>query len=129
MKQNKAVFMTFATDSSTATANINIPFQVRTIHVKSAALITSTPPSTGEASYLFVVSDLTQNSPLCIVYQDSTYPYSTAEDLVYEFQNPQPINGTFTFQLLSFTGVPNIATAGGDQLGLILEFSSDLDHD
>lgn len=124
MRQNKAVFMTFATGESTSTAYINVPFVVKTIHFKSAAYMTSTPPASGDASYLYVLSDLTQNSPIAIIYQDSTFPNSPSENIEYELQNPQIINGTYNFQLLSFTGVPNIATAGGDQLGLIIEFNS-----
>lgn len=125
MRQNKAVYMTFTAGSSTTTANISIPFTVKTIHVKSAGYITSTPPAAGSAIYIYVMSDLTQNSPLCIVYQDSTFPYSTAEDIEYEFQNPQVINGVFNFQLVNFIGTPVVATAGGDSLGLILEFNSE----
>ncbi len=125
MRQNKAIFMTFPTGSSTTTANISIPFTVKTIHVKSSGYITSTPPAAGQADYVYVMSDLTQNSPICIVYQDSTYPYATSADVEYEFQNPQVINGTFNFQLISFLGNPIIATAGGDQLGLIVEFNSE----
>jgi len=125
MRQNKAVFMTFATNSSTATATINVPFNVKTIHIKAAGYITSTPPAQGDAEYLFVVSDLTQNTPICMIYQDSTYPYSTTEDIEYEFQTAQPVNGNYTFQLLSLTGAPIISTAGGDRLGLILEFNSE----
>ena len=124
MKQNKAIFMTFNATESTAQATINIPFMVKTIHVKSSAYITSAPPAVGDAIYAFVVSDLTQNSPLCIIYQDSTYPYATSNDIEYEFTNAQPINGTFTFQLIDFLGEPLDATAGGDSLGLILEFNS-----
>lgn len=125
MRQNKAVFMTFPTGSSTATATINVPFDVKTIHVKSSGYITSTPPAAGQADYIYVVSDLVQNTPICIVYQDSTYPYATSADVEYEFLNPQPINGNYTFQLISFLGNPITATAGGDQLGLIIEFNSD----
>lgn len=125
MRQNRAVFMTFPTGSSTATATINVPFNVKTIHIKSSGYITATPPNTGDAEYIYVVSDLTQNTPICIIYQDSTYPYSTAEDIEYQFITPQNINGNYTFQLLSFTGVPVTSTAGGDRLGLILEFNSE----
>lgn len=124
MRQNKAVYMTFLS-GSTATAHISIPFTVKNIHVKSIGFITSTPPATGEALYAYVVSDLTQNTPLCIVYQDSTYPNSPFADVEYEFQNPQVINGTFNFQLINFIGTPLDATAGGDSLGMILEFNSE----
>lgn len=123
MRQNKAVYMTFLS-GSTATAYINVPFVVKTIHVKSIGFITSTPPGVGDALYAYVVSDLTQNTPLCIVYQDSQYPNSPFADVEYEFQTPQVINGTFNFQLINFVGSPLDATAGGDSLGMILEFNS-----
>ena len=125
MKQNRAVYMTFPTGSSTAQATINVPFNVKTIHVKSSGFITSTPPAAGDALYIYVVSDLTQNTPLCIVYRDSTYPYSTTEDIEYEFITAQNINGNYTFTLLDFTGAPINATAGGDSLGFIIEFNSE----
>jgi len=124
MRQNKAVYMSFLS-GSTATAHISIPFTVKNIHIKSSAFITSTPPAAGAAIYAYVVSDLTQNTPICIVYQDSTYPYATSEDIEFEFQNPQVINGTFNFQLINFIGTPLDATAGGDSLGLIIEFNSE----
>lgn len=125
MRQNKAVFMNFPTGSSTATATINVPFNVKTIHIKSSGYITSTPPAAGDALYIYVVSDLTRNTPICIVYQDSTYPYHPGTDIEYEFQIPQPVNGNYTFQLLDFTGAPINATNGGDSLGLILEFNDE----
>ncbi len=125
MRQNKAIYMTFPVGASSATANISIPFTVKTIHVKSSAYITSAPPPAGDALYIYVLSDLTQNSPLCMVYRDSTYPYSTAADVEFEFQNPQVINGLYNFSLMDLTGAPIGATVGGDSLGLILEFNGE----
>lgn len=125
MKLNKAVFMTFATNSSSATVTINVPFNVKTIHCKAIGYMTSTAPAIGHASYLYIVSDLTQNTPIAMVFQDSTYPYSPGTDIEYIFQTPQPVNGNYTFTLISFTGLPNLATVGGDQVGLILEFNDE----
>lgn len=125
MKYNKAVFLTFAQGTTSATVNITVPILVKTIHCKSMAYITSAPPATGDAVYGYVVSDLTQNSPLGIYYRDSTYPFSPGNDIEFEYQNPQPVQGTYTFSLVDFTGAPLIATTGGDSLGMILEFNSE----
>lgn len=123
MKYNKAVFLTFAQGTSSATVNITVPILVKTIHCKSIAYITSAPPPGGDAIYGYVLSDLTQNSPLGIYYRDSTYPYSPGNDIEFEYQNPQPVQGTYTFSLIDFTGAPLIATTGGDSIGMILEFN------
>jgi hypothetical protein len=123
MKVNKAVYMTFGAGESTSTTNINITFDVKKIRCINAGYMTSTPPAVGDASYLFVNSDLTQNTPIAMIYQDSTHPYSSGNNIEFIFQTPQPVNGVFTFSLLSFLGTANIGTVGGDQLGLILEFS------
>lgn len=123
MKYNKAVFLTFAQGTSSATVNITVPILVKTIHCKSIAYITSAPPPPGDAIYGYVLSDLTQNSPLGIYYRDSTYPYSPGNDIEFEYQNPQPVQGTYTFSLIDFTGAPLIATTGGDSIGMILEFN------
>lgn len=125
MKYNRAVFMTFADGTSSASVNISVPITVKTIHCKSMAYITSAPPAAGDALYGYVVSDLTQNSPLGIYYRDSTYPYSPGNDIEYVLPNAQPINGRYTFSLIDFTGAPLVATTGGDSLGMILEFNDE----
>lgn len=125
MKYNKAVFITFTQGTSSASVNITVPILVKTIHCKSIAYITSTPPTAGNALYGYVISDLTQNSPLGIFYQDSTYPFSPGQDIEFEFQNPQPVQGTYTFNLIDFTGAPLNATTGGDSIGMILEFNDE----
>lgn len=125
MKYNKAVFLTFAQGTSSATVNITVPILVKTIHCKSIAYITSAPPPAGDAIYGYVLSDLTQNSPIGIYYRDSTYPYSPGNDIEFEYQNPQPVQGTYTFSLIDFTGAPLVATTGGDSIGMILEFNEE----
>lgn len=125
MKYNKAVYLTFIAGESSATVNISVPIQVKRIHCKSLGYITSTPPAAGDATYGFIVSDLTQNSPIGIYYRDSTYPYSPGNDIEFVFPNPQPVNGFYTFRLINFDGSPAPATSGNDSLGMILEFNDE----
>ena len=125
MKYNRAVFMTFTAGTSTASVNINVPIQVKRIHCKSVGYITSTPPASGDAVYGFVISDLTQNQPIAMFYGDSTYPYATGTDIEFEYQNPQPVQGSYTFRLMNLDGSPFPATTGNDSLGMILEFNDE----
>lgn len=125
MKYNRAVYMTFVAGTASATVTINVPIKVKRIHCKSVGYITSTPPAAGDAVYGFVTSDLTQGSPIAMIYQDSTYPESSGNDIEYVFQNPQPVNGTYTFNILGFDGLPLDATVGNDSLGMILEFNDE----
>lgn len=125
MKYNRAIYLLFTAGTNQATAVINVPIQVKRIHCKALGYTTGTAPNAGTAKYGFLVSDLTQNTPLAMFYQDSTYPYSTAEDIDYELPNPQPIQGTYTFTLLGLDGLPLNATANNDRIGLILEFNDE----
>lgn len=125
MKYNKAVYLTFIAGQSSSSVNISVPIQVKRIHCKALGYKTGTPPAAGAATYCYVVSDLTQNSPIGMYYRDSTYPYSSGQDIEYELQNPQPVNGTYTFSLVNFDGTPAVATVGNDYLGMILEFNDE----
>lgn len=125
MKYNRAVYMTFTAGKSSATAVINVPIKVKKIHCKSIGYITSTPPAPGDAVYGFITSDLSQNTPIAMFYGDSTYPYSTGNDIEFEFANPQPVQGTYTFNLVNLDGSPFPATVGNDSLGMILEFNDE----
>ena len=122
MKYNRAISLIFPAGSSTTSVNISVPINVKTIHFKSLSLVNGTIPTAPE--YLFLFSDLTQNSPCGIVFNDSTYPYSTGNDVEYVLQNPQPINGFYTFTMTTMnTLVPYVAPTNGTAIGLVVEFN------
>lgn len=124
MKYNKAISLFFPAGVSKTTAEISVPINVKTIHIKSISLVNGTIPTVAE--YLFLFSDLTQNSPCGVVFNDSTYPYSTGNDIEYVLQNPQPIGGTYNFSLTTMnTLTPYVAPANGTAIGLIIEFNDE----
>ena len=122
MKYNKAIYMTFQGGVSTSTANIHVPINVKKISVKSLTYVASTE---GFSFYGFLMSDLVQNGPLGIIYQDSDKPFSQPSNIEYIFKIPQPIEGTYTFRLMNFDGTAMLATPGDDNIGMILEFSDE----
>ena len=108
-------------------AYINVGFNVKTIHCKSASMMVGTAPGAGLAPYLVIKSDLTQNEVIATTYGDNTYPMNTNNDIFYEFEYPQPINGRYNFYFYNVDGSSYSATAGGDDVGLILEFNAEYD--
>jgi hypothetical protein len=123
MKYNKAVSLTFAQNVSSASVNINVPITVKKIHCKALGY-TGEAPAVGVAEYGFVVSDLTQNTPIAMFYDDPTYPLSMGQDIEYVLSNPQPINGVYTFSLRELDGTPYLPFgADGGKIGMILEFN------
>lgn len=127
MKITKFVSITLSASGSTGQgvgyATINVPFKVKTIHCKEA----SYQPDTGTQDYVALISDLTQNSPIAILYRDATYSAGTQQDVEYQFFNPQPINGQYTFRILKMSGTqaPTTDTTDPDYIGLILEFNTE----
>lgn len=130
MKYNKFIYISFAQGESTTTANISVPITVSRIHIKSITLMNGTLPASGQAGYIYLTSDLTQNSPLGITYTDQTYPYSTNEDIEYVLPNPQAVNGFYQFSMFKVDGVPYTAPANGTKIGMIIEFNdvNELSH-
>jgi len=123
MKYNKFIYISFAEGVSTTTVNISVPLTVLRIHIKSITLMNGTLPSSGDAGYIYLTSDLTQNSPLGITYTDQTYPYSTVGDIEYVLPNPQSVNGFYQFSMFKMDGVPYTAPVNGTKIGMILEFN------
>lgn len=126
MKQTLFIPLTF-TASPTTTQNIYVPFKVNNIHVVSFGYKAGT---NGTTNYVALISDLVQNRPLCILNQDTTYSSASVANVVHEFQNPQVIQGRFTFQLFNMDGTIGATSNGGaatDRLGLILEFHGSAD--
>jgi hypothetical protein len=114
--------MTFpAGANSRTTAQISVPFKVKTIHIKSAGYDAGT---NGTTNYVTVMSDLVVNNPIAIFNQDTTYSSATVQDIEHEFSNPLDINGTFNFWLLNMDGTPAASTINGDKVGFVIEFNS-----
>jgi len=122
-KLTKFISVTFAAGAnSRGTAQISVPFRVKTIHIKSAGYKAGT---NGTTNYVSVMSDLVVNNPIAILSQDTTYSSATVQDIEHEFFNPLDINGTFNFWLLNMDGTGATATVGGDKVGFIIEFNSE----
>lgn len=121
-KLTKFISMTFpAGANSRTTAQISIPFKVKTLHIKSAGYKAGT---SGTTNYVAIMSDLVVNNPIAILNQDTTYSSGTIQDIEHQFYNPIDINGTFNFWLLDMDGTGATATVGGDSVGFVIEFNS-----
>lgn len=125
MKVTKFIPLTF-TASPSSTAYISVPFRVQTIHVKSAGWTSGSLPA--QNRYLVIKSDLVQNNPIAMIYQDTTYSSATIQDIYHKFQNPIDINGTYNFQIFLMSGAIGTTSSAGtgtDTAGLIIEFDSE----
>jgi hypothetical protein len=123
MRITKVINLTF-TASPTTTAVVNIPFEVKGIHVKSMAYNAGT---NGTTRYVYVNSDLTGNQPMGFINQDTTYSSGTVKDIEIIFNKPTYINGTYTFQLYLLSGgIAGTSNNGGatDTCAIIAEFNS-----
>ena len=122
MKITKSIFLSFSTSSTTSYINVN--FDVTHIHCRSISyqrggVTVSTP------KYGVLLSDLTDNAPLGIFYNDSAY--STAPGLysVHEFKTPKKVSGFYNFTMLYADGTPLSPVNTPDYIVLLLEFSDD----
>lgn len=122
MKYNRSVFINF-NNSSSSTASISVPSTVKTIHVKGMYYQMGNIPAAGTAQYITVVSNLTQNTPLGVVFEDSTYPINGFTDVFFDYGNPQVVQGNYTFSLLNSTGSAFVSD-GNCNLIAILEFNT-----
>ena len=122
MKYNRLISLTFTQNNPNASVNISVPMQVKRIHIKAIAFMSVVPAA---ASYGFITSDLTQNTPIGMFYDTKTYPIM-GEDVEFVFQNPQPVNGVYTFSLKELDGTPYLPLdVGGAKIGMILEFNDE----
>lgn len=124
MKQTQAIYLTFpASASAVATAYINVPFTVEKIHVKSMNYQAGT---NGTTKNVIVESNIGFNAPFGIVNQDQTYSSPALQDIEIKLQNPQYIQGYYTFTLRLMSGALAPTSNGGasiDNLGMIVEFN------
>ena len=123
MKITKSLFLSFSA-SNTATAHISVPFKVARIHCKGIGYNPKNQPISGLSVYGCISSDLVDNQPLGLFYNDSTYAYATNKDNELTLYTPRSINGTYTFYLQNGVGDPYTPTGSGiDNVILILEFN------
>lgn len=124
MKQTQAIFVTFNASPVSDPVSINVPFQVKTIHVKSMNYNAGT---NGTTRNVMVISDLGLNAPFGIVNQDTTYSSGAVQDIEIQLKNPTVIQGYYTFRLVGMSGVATTTSnlgAGVDYLGMIVEFNA-----
>ena len=127
MKQNVALYLDF-NNTPTTTYRITLGFKVKTIHFKSCAYQTGTPPAAGTAKYVMLQSDLTRWQPIALLYQDTTYSASQFSDVSYKFETPEYINGTYTFTFYNPDGSIGTAT-GAENIMILAEFNDDTETD
>ena len=123
MKQTQAIYLTFSA-TPVATAYINVPFNVKKIHIKSMNYDAGT---SGLTRYVVVESNIGLNAPFGMISQDDTYSQSGFQDVEIEFKVAQPIQGQYYFTLKTMCG--SVATtsalgAGIDYIGMIVEFNA-----
>jgi hypothetical protein len=124
MKQKIAIYLTFAA-SPVATAYINVPFQVKKVHVKSMNYDAGTA---GTARMVLIESNIGLNAPFGILSQDDTYSQASVQDIEIEFKNPTPIQGQYYFTLKTMGGAVASTTNSGaatDYVGMIVEFNAE----
>jgi len=110
----------FNNNESITSAFISIPHKVKVIHIKSGAYMPSVAPSSGSAEYIPIFSDLTENQPIGIFYDDNTYSSATIQDIYYHFNTPVYVQGTYTFSRALLNKVA-VSTPQAD-IGVIIEF-------
>jgi hypothetical protein len=123
MRITKAYYLSF-NNTSTTTQFINIPFKVGTIHVKSIGYDAGNIPAAGTATYVSLFSDLTQNEPLGMVFNDSTYYSNSFQDIYIDLQPARMIQGTYQFNLVGVDGLAYVPVGAGlDRVVIIIEFN------
>jgi hypothetical protein len=123
MKLTQEIFLTFIATQSTATAIINVPFKVKTLHTKAISLTTGDPANV-QGGYVTIESSLVNNSPLGSTFNNSSYSAGTIQDVENQYWNPQVIQGQYTFTMKRSNGTLYPASTNNDTVGLIIEFNS-----
>lgn len=121
MKQTIFISLPFTAGQSTSNANINIPFRVKNIHIKSAVYKAGTVQTT----YVCLKSTLGLNAPLAFLFRDTTYSTPSIQDIEIELKNPEVIQGNYVFTIFNVDGTQATGTVGNDVIGLIMEFNSE----
>jgi len=98
---------------------INIPFKVRTIHVKNITYVSGMAGNQGTTIveglvtttctpnvdfYINILSSLVGNRPVGTVHADSQYSSNTKQDIKHTFLLPQVINGIYDFSIYENNG-------------------------
>jgi hypothetical protein len=98
---------------------INIPFKVRTIHVKNITYVSGMAGNQGTTIveglvsttctpnvdfYINILSSLVGNRPVGTVHADSQYSSNTKQDIKHTFLLPQVINGIYDFSIYDNAG-------------------------
>lgn len=90
---------------------INIPFKVRTIHIKNITYVRGMAGNQGAYGitpvvnyYINFISSLVGNRPVGMVFADSQFSMNTTQDIKHSFQLPQVINGIYDFSLFDNAG-------------------------
>jgi len=129
MKQTQAIYLTFNASPISDNVLINVPFSVKTIHIKSMNYNAGTNGKTGN---VMVISPFGLNAPFGIVNQDTTYSSASVQDIKIQVKNPITIQGYYTFRIVGMSGVAATTSGGGasiDYIGLIVEFSTEDETD
>lgn len=125
MKQTNAIYLKFNASPVSDDVLINIPFQVKTIHVKSMNYDAGTP---GTVRAVLVESNLGLNAPFGILTQDDTYSQAGQQDIEIQVKNPITIQGYYRFTLKTMSGAlaaTSNSGAGVDYIGMIVEFNGE----
>jgi hypothetical protein len=126
MKITKFISLTFAA-KPTATAYVNVPFRVKTMHIKSFAYKAGT---NGTTNYVALLSNMGNqvNTPLAIMNQDTTYSSGTISDIEIKLLNPEPIQGYYNFNIVDMDETDAATSNSGaatDYVGLVIEFNDE----
>lgn len=124
MKQTQAIFLTFNAKSVSDDVLINVPFAVKTIHVKSMNYNAATNGKTGN---IMLISPFGLNAPFGIVNQDTSYSSASVQDIEIQLKNPITIQGYYNFRIVGMSGVAATTSnsgAGIDYIGMIVEFNA-----
>lgn len=115
----RAINLAFTTASSTASADISVPFEVNHIKFKSLVYFTASAPAT--PTYIYMTSNLTGNNPIGTAFFQSTYPSTGYQDVTYVLYNPTVISGSYSFTI-NLAGGALATPTGNDLATIIAEF-------
>jgi hypothetical protein len=90
-----------------ASIYINVPFKVKTIHVKNISYVSGLAGNQGNAgcqNYVTLTSSLVGNRPVGMIHRDSQFSMNTKQDIEHLFQIPEMINGFYDFTFYSNAG-------------------------
>jgi hypothetical protein len=133
MRITKTFYHQYTTTNSTASIYVNIPFKVKTIHVKNITYVAganSGQGGSGTAKYITILSSLVGNRPVGMVHRDSLFASQTMQDIEHVFQLPEIINGYYDFTPYTNNGVVSaiheviIPNTFYDSFSITMEFNS-----